>query len=110
MRGLQNNCGDGCYKRLVRQQIHLYLICMNGEPIDPPAAFAAAVEAAGGQSAFERLTGMSQQRISYRLGKGMSVPSEFVLKAEAGTGVSRHDLRPDIYPPEGSSLGAEVSH
>ncbi len=28
------------------------------------------------------------------------MPAEFVLKAEAATGVSRHDLRPDIYPVE----------
>lgn len=76
---------------------------------DPIAAFAAAVEAAGGQSAFERLTGMSQQRISYRLGKGMPLPGEFVLKAEARTGISRHDLRPDIYPREIVSIDSQVS-
>lgn len=28
------------------------------------------------------------------------VPAEYVLKIEAATGVSRHDLRPDIYPRE----------
>lgn len=28
------------------------------------------------------------------------VPAEFVLKVEALTGVSRHELRPDIYPIE----------
>ncbi|QOV95419.1 helix-turn-helix domain-containing protein [Novosphingobium sp. ES2-1] len=28
------------------------------------------------------------------------MPAEFVLKAEAATGVSRHVLRPDIYPVE----------
>ena len=28
------------------------------------------------------------------------VPAEYVLRIEAATGVSRHDLRPDIYPRE----------
>ena len=28
------------------------------------------------------------------------VPSERVLDVEAATGVSRHDLRPDLYPRE----------
>ena len=34
------------------------------------------------------------------LRKGQPLPPEHVLKVEAETGVSRHDLRPDIYPPE----------
>ena len=28
------------------------------------------------------------------------MPAEYVLRTEAATGVSRHDLRPDIYPRE----------
>lgn len=30
----------------------------------------------------------------------MSANNGIVLKAEAATGISRHDLRPDIYPRE----------
>jgi DNA-binding transcriptional regulator YdaS (Cro superfamily) len=32
--------------------------------------------------------------------KGRRLPAEHVLAVEAATGVSRHDLRPDIYPRE----------
>jgi DNA-binding transcriptional regulator YdaS (Cro superfamily) len=28
------------------------------------------------------------------------VPAERVLEVERATGVSRHDLRPDLYPPQ----------
>ena len=62
------------------------------------AAFERAVEIAGGQSQFERLTGAKQQNVSNWVRKGQLLPGEFVLAAEAATGVSRHDLRPDIYP------------
>jgi DNA-binding transcriptional regulator YdaS (Cro superfamily) len=62
------------------------------------AAFRESVRRAGGQSGFERITGARQQTISYRLKKGMPVPGEYVLRAEEGTGVSRHLLRPDLYP------------
>jgi hypothetical protein len=44
--------------------------------------------------------------IAYQLGvtraavtKWKRVPAERVLAVEAITGISRHDLRPDIYPP-----------
>lgn len=65
-------------------------------------AFRELVEAAGGQAPLARRIGISQQRISYCLAKGLSLPSEFALKAEAEFGISRHDLRPDIYPPHES--------
>jgi len=59
-----------------------------------------AVERAGGQRAFARLVGLSQQAVSKWLKKGKALPPEFVLKIEGATGVSRHDLRSDIYPRE----------
>ena len=31
--------------------------------------------------------------------------AQFVLKAEAATGISRHELRPDIYPIEDALPG-----
>lgn len=62
--------------------------------------FAAAVERAGGQSGFERLTGARQQSVSNWLRKRKLLPGEFVLTAEQELGASRHDLRPDLYPRE----------
>ena len=31
------------------------------------------------------------------------VPAEYVAEIEAATGISRHELRPDIWPPEGEA-------
>lgn len=69
-----------------------------------------AVEVAGSQSALARLIGTSQATVWKWLNKGLPVTAELVLKIEAQTGISRHDLRPDIYPreeadaPRGGSL------
>lgn len=59
-----------------------------------------ACSVAGGQSALARKMGLkSQGSVSAWLAKGR-VPAERVLKIEALTGVSRHRLRPDLYPVE----------
>lgn len=42
--------------------------------------------------------GTSQQNVSNWLRKNQPLPAELVLRAEAATGISRHDWRPDIYP------------
>lgn len=36
---------------------------------------------------------------SWLRSKGGQVPAKRVLAVEAATGISRHELRPDIYPP-----------
>lgn len=64
---------------------------------------ARAVEIAGGQSAFARLVGVSQPTVWAWLDKSRPLPAEFVLKTEAETGISRHDLRPDLYPRENAA-------
>ena len=66
--------------------------------MSPYQAFEAAVAAAGGQTKFGRLIGVSQQRVWNWLNQRKVLPADYVLAAEAGTGVSRHLLRPDIYP------------
>jgi DNA-binding transcriptional regulator YdaS (Cro superfamily) len=62
-----------------------------------------AVELAGGQSAFARILGVTQPTVWAWLNSAKKLPAEHVLKTEAETGVSRHDLRPDIYPRETSA-------
>lgn len=61
-----------------------------------------AVQRAGGQSALARIVGCSQSNISLLLKNRKPLPAEYVLAAEAATGISRFDLRPDVYgsPPE----------
>jgi TorA maturation chaperone TorD len=63
-------------------------------------ALAAAVDLVGGQAKLARILGVSQPNVWHWLHKSERVPGEYVLKIEEATGgrVSRHDLRPDLYP------------
>lgn len=55
------------------------------------------------QSRFASDIGTSQQLVSYWLKKHRPLPAEYVLSAEAAGYGSRHDLRPDLYPVDGST-------
>lgn len=65
-----------------------------------------AIAAAGGQSALARAlaekTGrpVRQGHIWAWVHRTCRVPAEYVLPIEDVTGISRHDLRPDLYPRE----------
>lgn len=56
-----------------------------------------AAKAAGGQSALARILKVTPQAVQKMCASGR-VPAERVLEIERATGVSRHELRPDIYP------------
>lgn len=56
-----------------------------------------AAQIAGGQSALARAIGCTPQNVQ-RMCAGAKVVAERVLKIEEVTGVSRHELRPDLYP------------
>lgn len=74
-----------------------------------PTALERAIETAGSQTAFARAVGASQQIVSYWVARGKPLPAEFVLKAEASFGISRHDLRPDIYPTDHAPADSSVT-
>ena len=57
-----------------------------------------AIRIAGGQTALARLIGVQQGHIWNWLNRNKKVPASMVLKIEKAVGVSKHDLRPDIYP------------
>ena len=63
------------------------------------SAIVEACEKAGGQSALARALGCTPQAVQ-RMCASDRVPAERVLQIEKITGVSRHALRPDIYPRE----------
>lgn len=76
---------------------------MEATPVLPAhaiEAFRRAVDVLRGQENAAELIGVSQSSISRRLRAGMPLWAESVLQVEAATGVSRHELRPDIYPIE----------
>lgn len=70
----------------------------------PYEALKGSVEILGSQSAYARLCGVSQTAVWKWLQSGKRLPAEHVLTVEAETGVSRHLLRPDIYPPSSTAL------
>lgn len=53
-----------------------------------------------------RLLGVKQPSVWKWLRRGKALPAEHVLTVERETGISRHDLRPDVYGPAPASLGA----
>lgn len=67
---------------------------------DSATAIDRAIAQVGSQSALARALGISQNAVS-RWQRGVNpVPAEQVIPIEEATGISRHDLRPDIYPLE----------
>ncbi len=74
----------------------------------PFEALKAAVTRAGSQSAMARLCGVSQTAVWKWIQSGKRLPAEHCLVVERETGVSKHILRPDIYPADLSvSLSAD---
>lgn len=64
----------------------------------PKTPLERAVDKVGGQSAFARLHGVSQPSVWAWIKQHKPLPAEYVLETEKVTGISRHELRPDIYP------------
>lgn len=66
----------------------------------PMTAITDAIEKTeGGQAALARAIGVSPQAVSQWVTKRRPVPPRLAIAIEAATGVSRHDLRPDVFGP-----------
>ncbi|MAO79608.1 MAG: cytoplasmic chaperone TorD [Nocardioides sp.] len=60
-----------------------------------------ALDKAGSQVRLAEICGVSQPTVwGWLKTKKPRLPAEYVLKVEAALGVSRHELRPDIYPAQ----------
>jgi DNA-binding transcriptional regulator YdaS (Cro superfamily) len=70
----------------------------SSESLTPEQALVQAVNRIGGQSAMARLLDVRQSTVWEWLNGPKQLPAEHVLRVEATTRVSRHDLRPDLYP------------
>lgn len=66
----------------------------------PAEALSRAVALAGSQAAFGRLVGVSQVSVFRWLRHEKPLPPKYVLTVERELGISRHVLRPDLYPLE----------
>jgi DNA-binding transcriptional regulator YdaS (Cro superfamily) len=73
--------------------------------MDAKSALDRAVEAAGGEDAFLVKLGVRRRTLMYwRAGKRLF--AERVIEIEELTGVPRHDLRPDLWPPPADKQAA----
>ena len=63
---------------------------------NPTDALKRAVQQIGSQAAMADLCQVSHTAVWKWLDRGKVLPAEFVLRVEAATGISRHELRPDI--------------
>lgn len=68
---------------------------------------ARAVLVAGSQSSLARKLNCTPQNVQRMFSSG-HVPAKHVLKIEAATGISRHELRPDLYPDVAPTLNANL--
>ncbi|MBJ2282469.1 helix-turn-helix domain-containing protein [Pseudomonas sp. MF6767] len=66
-----------------------------------PTPLERAILAAGSGKALAGLLGVTPMAVSYWKARG--VPARHALSIEKATGVSRHELRPDLYPVESLS-------
>jgi DNA-binding transcriptional regulator YdaS (Cro superfamily) len=74
--------------------------------LTPFEALTQAVELAGSQAELARICCISSTAVWKWVQSGKRIPAEYVLCVEQATGVSRHLLRPDIYPLETASFPA----
>ena len=75
------------------------MIALETDGPNPFEAFKQAIAVAGSESALARLAGCTPGNINQLVRKRSQLPARYVLSVEMATGVSRHALRPDIYPP-----------
>lgn len=64
-----------------------------------------AIEAAGGPAALGKEVGVSAQAVC----QWDEVPPLRVLAVERASGISRHELRPDLYPPAEPAKAVEAA-
>lgn len=62
-----------------------------------------AVKRVGSQSATARLLGVTQAAVWGWLNRGTQLPAEYVLAIEAATGITKEQLRPDLYRPDNAN-------
>lgn len=64
----------------------------------PYTAIKAARKKFDSDVAFAKALGTSHQQVGYMLKTAKMATPNFVIPIESATGISRHDLRPDLHP------------
>lgn len=73
---------------------------MKSPPPRPHPGLTAAIAIAGSQGKLAKTVGCTRPNISALLKAGKPLSAQYVLRAEAELGISRHVLNPEIYPRE----------
>ena len=66
-----------------------------------------AAKAAGSQTALAKALGCTPQNVQRMCATGQ-IPAKHVIRIEKATGISRHELRPDLYPEQGDPMVCSV--
>lgn len=74
----------------------------------PFEALQTAIRKAGSQSELARLCGVSQPAVWKWVQSSKRVSHDYALRVEEVTGVSRHHLRPDLYPSTLPASGVPI--
>ena len=56
-----------------------------------------AIDKAGGRTAVAKMFGITPEAVRQWTLEDRRIPAEYILKLEEASGVSRYDLRPDVY-------------
>lgn len=80
---------------LIRNCVHMIRMPLED---NLQTSVAKACRTAGGQAALARQLGIRQSTVSSWLRRGNELPAKFVIPVEQAFGISRHELRPDLYP------------
>jgi DNA-binding transcriptional regulator YdaS (Cro superfamily) len=64
---------------------------------NPLTALQKAVAISGGQVALAKKLGLKQGHVWWWLNRSKRIPAEQTIAVEQLTGVSRHELRPDVF-------------
>ena len=78
------------------------------DKLTPYEALSTAIERLGSQAELARICEVSSTAAWKWMQSSKRLPAEYVLRVEAATGISRHLLRPDIYPLDMPPLPASV--
>lgn len=65
----------------------------------------------GSEAALADVVGVKQPSVNYILNKAERVPAEWCIPLERGTNgrITRHQLRPDLYPVDGADIRSTAS-
>lgn len=81
---------------LLNKRIVELCLLADGGMFMNPTPLERAILAAGSGKALAKLLGVTPMAVSYWKVRG--VPARQAIRIESATGISRHELRPDLYP------------